>query len=272
MRLFVLLIAIVAVVPAHAQQFYGDLTLRPLDGISMEVASAFGFIDKQGRKWEAPVGHKTDGASIPRPLWTVVGSPFNGNYLKAAVIHDVYCDLRSRAWEDVHRVLYDAMIHNGVGEVQAKVMYATVYSLGPRWVVDKYYSCPPGYWCYSGDPTYLEWAVVQPDPNPSAVEDLKDLRDFVLERNPSLAEIRQRADAEFFRGSRRHHIRGKVYSLRGHRTPALPDVLTILEGGGYSARDEDRKEIEKLKKAAIEYKPVPRKRTIESETVIEEVK
>lgn len=34
------------------------------------------------------VGMPTDGASIPRPLWAIVGAPLDGEYTFAAVLHD----------------------------------------------------------------------------------------------------------------------------------------------------------------------------------------
>ena len=36
----------------------------------------------------APKGTPTDGASIPRFFWRLIGSPLTGAYRKAAVIHD----------------------------------------------------------------------------------------------------------------------------------------------------------------------------------------
>jgi len=36
----------------------------------------------------APQGMITDGASIPRYFWRVIGSPFTGKYRRAAVFHD----------------------------------------------------------------------------------------------------------------------------------------------------------------------------------------
>ena len=33
-----------------------------------------------------------DGASIPRALWTLVGSPYRGDYRRASIVHDQACD------------------------------------------------------------------------------------------------------------------------------------------------------------------------------------
>jgi uncharacterized protein YgiM (DUF1202 family) len=122
---------------ASAQQaggFFGDLVLKPLaDGVTMEVGAPFGFIDGKGRRWEVEAGDKTDGASIPRALWSIVGSPFTGRYLRAAVIHDRYCDNKHRSWMDTHEIFYEAMLASGVAQKQALLMWAAVYRFGPRW-------------------------------------------------------------------------------------------------------------------------------------------
>lgn len=55
----------------------------------MQVLERFVFTDPKSRVWEAPAGSVVDGASIPRPLWTVVGSPYTGDYRRASIVHDV---------------------------------------------------------------------------------------------------------------------------------------------------------------------------------------
>jgi hypothetical protein len=56
-----------------------------------------------------------------------------GEYRDASIVHDWYCDLRSRSWKSVHRMFYEAMLASGVGLARAKIMYAGVYFGGPRW-------------------------------------------------------------------------------------------------------------------------------------------
>src|SRR5262249_24298826 len=55
----------------------------------IRVLERFVFTDPGGRDWEAPAGSVVDGASIPRPLWSVVGSPYTGDYRRASIVHDV---------------------------------------------------------------------------------------------------------------------------------------------------------------------------------------
>lgn len=55
----------------------------------MRLLEAFWYTDPDGRRWEAPKGVVTNGATIPRTLWSSVGSPFTGRYRRAAIVHDI---------------------------------------------------------------------------------------------------------------------------------------------------------------------------------------
>jgi hypothetical protein len=115
-------------------RYLGRLILEPLpDGRLMRLVEPFGFLDDDEKRWPVPVGTKVDGASIPQPLWSVMGGPFEGRYRDASVIHDYYCDVRSEPWRAVHRVFYNAMRASGVSALRAKLMFAAVYFAGPRW-------------------------------------------------------------------------------------------------------------------------------------------
>lgn len=103
------------------------------DGRSMTLLEPFAFIDTDNRRWEAPSGTVTDGASIPQFLWTVVGGPFEGKFRWAAIIHDRYCEIRTRPTEDTHKAFYDAMLVAGVDIRRAWLMYRAVTSFGPSW-------------------------------------------------------------------------------------------------------------------------------------------
>lgn len=115
-------------------RYLGRLILEPLpDGRLMRLVEPFGFMDSSEKHWQVPTDAQIDGASIPRPLWTLIGGPFEGKYRTASVVHDYYCDMRSEPWRAVHRVFYNGMRASGVSKIRAKVMYAAVYFGGPRW-------------------------------------------------------------------------------------------------------------------------------------------
>jgi hypothetical protein len=130
--------------PGH----YGELILKPLnDGQNMMVVKPFGFVDSQARTWETGNGSITDGASIPRVFWSLVGSPYTGKYLRAAVIHDYYVKTKYRSWSLTHDVFYEAMIASGVDKQLALLMWAAVHRFGPRWAESESYcaeSCAGG--------------------------------------------------------------------------------------------------------------------------------
>lgn len=101
------------------------------------------FVDSAGVEWVAPRGTRTDGASVPRLALPVTDGRFDRAFLKAAVIHDAYCQsdnevfcpdqYRSRKWRAVHRMFYEASIAGGASEKVALVMFAAVWLGGPRW-------------------------------------------------------------------------------------------------------------------------------------------
>lgn len=104
-----------------------------IDGLNMTLLEPFEFIDPKGRNWTAPAGTKIDGASIPRPFWSLIGGPFEGRYRDASVIHDYYCFVRSRTAADTHKAFYDGMLANGVAAKKAWLMYRAVVQFGPQW-------------------------------------------------------------------------------------------------------------------------------------------
>jgi len=119
-------------------RFDGELVLRPLpDGRLMQLVKPFSYIDGTGETWDVPAGAKVDGASIPRPLWSIVGGPFEGKYRNASVIHDHYCKEQTRYWEATHRVFYEAMLASGENLKRAQLMFYAVYRFGPRWEISE---------------------------------------------------------------------------------------------------------------------------------------
>jgi hypothetical protein len=134
MSAVVLLRATVSAGPAEYGHFKGDLEVKWLVGPSndpqwnrVQLLKELAFIDADSTLWDAPEGTVSDGATIPRPLWSVVGSPYTGPYLPAAVIHDVGCQKKTRTWEATHWAFYHAMRAAAVPVGQARIMFAGVY-------------------------------------------------------------------------------------------------------------------------------------------------
>lgn len=151
------------------------------DGRNMRILSDFAFIDATGKRWPCPKDWKVDGASIPRPLWSIVGGPFEGNYRKASVIHDYACDTRTEKYRDVHRAFYNACRCAGVNETHAKLLYYGVLTGGPQWRDPGSPDLGP-----SGGAAYV----------PELTEDnLRAMEEFFEKDNPSLEEIEHMAGA-----------------------------------------------------------------------------
>ncbi len=118
-------------------QFQGQLKLTPKDCESTgqcTLGNKLRFVDGKGEIWEAAAGLVTDGASIPGIFQPFIGSPFNEAFIRAAIVHDHYCDRHVKSWRKTHRVFYEALLDQGVSVARAKTMYFAVLAAGPKWI------------------------------------------------------------------------------------------------------------------------------------------
>lgn len=83
-------------------------------------------IDAKGRAWEVPAGLEVDGATIPRTLWSSVGSPFTGDYRRAALLHDAALRAPGVPRIDADAMFYEACVPGGCSVRQAQLLYAGV--------------------------------------------------------------------------------------------------------------------------------------------------
>lgn len=89
------------------------------DGRAIRLLADFAFIDAAGVKWSVPKGAVADGASIPKAFWSFIGGPLEGRYRNASIVHDWYCDRRTRSWQDTHHCFHEAMLVSGVAAAKA---------------------------------------------------------------------------------------------------------------------------------------------------------
>lgn len=121
---------------AEQSGFVGKLVLEPPNcqtSGQCTLGEDFGYIDPRGVGWQAQKGNVTDGASIPVWAQPFVGVPFEPAYIRAAIIHDHYCDRNVRTWQETHRVFFDALLSSGVDRALAEILYGAVYLGGSRW-------------------------------------------------------------------------------------------------------------------------------------------
>ena len=100
----------------------------------MVVLNELRYTDSKGKVWTARAGSVVNGASIPRPFWHLIGSPFCGRYRRASVIHDVYSP-SNEPWWAVHRVFLEMMETDGVPLIQRNIMFLAVWCFAKRWEV-----------------------------------------------------------------------------------------------------------------------------------------
>lgn len=93
----------------------------------MQLCADFSYEDPDRTLWKAPKGSIVNGASIPRPLWSLVGSPYTGAYRRASIVHDIACSPGSAvARADADRMFYFACLCGGCSLLEAKLLYAGV--------------------------------------------------------------------------------------------------------------------------------------------------
>jgi hypothetical protein len=92
----------------------------------MEMLEDFSYTDPKGRLWPAPQGSIVNGASIPRPLWSAVGSPYTDDYRRASIVHDIACDNPSVPRKEADVMFYHACRAGGCSAAQARILYAGV--------------------------------------------------------------------------------------------------------------------------------------------------
>jgi Protein of unknown function (DUF1353) len=168
--------------------FTGRVAVEWLTGQSperdMKLLEPFTFTDAAGKAWHVPAGTVVNGASIPKGFWTLVGSPYTGNYRRASVVHDHYCYTKDEKWQDVHRMFYHAMVSGGVDALEAKVLYAFVYAGGPRWDL-----------VVTTNLEGTEERLVVPLSATISDQAQREINAWIQSTNPSLEDIDKRLDA-----------------------------------------------------------------------------
>ena len=96
------------------------------DDRDMQVIEDFWYLDQAGRRWDVPAGTVINGASIPRTLWSSVGSPYTGNYRRAALVHDAAVGREGVLRSESDAMFYHACLAGGCSQLQAKLLYAGV--------------------------------------------------------------------------------------------------------------------------------------------------
>ena len=78
---------------------------------------------------EVPKGFVSDGASIPRALWPILGPPIGARHLKPSIVHDLLC-VQARTYQE--RLLGDAVFFKLLTEAGVPAWKRTVMYCGVR--------------------------------------------------------------------------------------------------------------------------------------------
>lgn len=126
---------------AGAAEFYGTFSAegpsgkfrQGTDRPEFELSEPFHFDDPDAKRWAVPARTVVNGASIPQVFWSIIGGPFEGDYLNASVIHDYFFVTKTESSEATHRVFYLGMLAKGVPTWKAKAMYWAVSTFNDSW-------------------------------------------------------------------------------------------------------------------------------------------
>lgn len=128
--------------------YIGEPIVKVLaDEENVEMQSTFGFMCSDGYNYWTYPGDQTDGASIPRIFWRLIGSPFTGKYRWAAFLHDrgyrhkgnMRTDqvfgrpAKAATRKEVDDMFLEAMGVSGEGLIHRTIIYYAVRLFGPRW-------------------------------------------------------------------------------------------------------------------------------------------
>ncbi len=162
--------------------YTGPIKVQFLHPRNMRVIERVAFNDPTGKTWIAKVGDEFNGASIPQPVWSLIGGPFDDAYRDASLFHDLAYQRKTSSWQDADRMFYYSMRCSGVADWKAKLMFTAVWKGSTKWP-------EPG----TANQTVFDRKSamrVRTIPVEQLTrEDVRAMEQWIRSENPSLAEI-----------------------------------------------------------------------------------
>ena len=111
------------------QQFIGKINLQEYDNSRWSLLSDFSY---ENNKYIITCGTNfiTDGASIPKVMWSIIGSPMERDLLKPAIIHDGLYTIMSLDRHECDDLLKEMLLFNKVPEEKIFAIYEAVHLFG----------------------------------------------------------------------------------------------------------------------------------------------
>jgi hypothetical protein len=121
------------------KQFNGDVILEELDNGSWKLQDDFSYEDEY-IKITIKSNFITDGASIPKLFWSIIGNPLENDLLKPAIIHDGLYTLMQLKRLECDKLLKEMLLFNGTSKMKAYLIYYIVRLFGgSHWKKDTTY-------------------------------------------------------------------------------------------------------------------------------------
>lgn len=110
--------------------FVGKLVLEEAGSKHWKVLEELIYVADAEFRITVPRGFITDGASIPRGFWSLIGHPLNGKHASPAVVHDYLYVTQAFDKDYADRVFLEAMKAKGVSFIRRHLMYYAVKFFG----------------------------------------------------------------------------------------------------------------------------------------------
>ena len=111
--------------------FNGEITIKRVNVKRWELVGDVSYQNEK-LKVTAKSGLKTDGASIPRAFWGVIGSPLTGKYVKSAILHDALYASEALPRKQCDELFREMLKAEGVSMWRRNTMYWAVRAGGGR--------------------------------------------------------------------------------------------------------------------------------------------
>ena len=105
--------------------FTGKTILERIDSTTYKLNSNLTY-ENDNYKITVKKGMITDGASIPRLFWSIIGCPMNGKYVGSALIHDGLYSSEIISRKDADDIFLDMLKNNEVSTLKRYAMYYAV--------------------------------------------------------------------------------------------------------------------------------------------------
>ena len=91
----------------------------------VELTADFDFLIDE-KVYSIPLHYRYDGASIPRPFWSIIGSPFEPDFSAASCVHDILYLSHKKPRSQADEIFFQLLRLCGVGLWRARIMWAAV--------------------------------------------------------------------------------------------------------------------------------------------------